>query len=146
MNPAYLSRVRYILGVATAMTLIAELFYLLVWGFLLFPQGNPAAKAVWTISCGIAMGASIGAATVWLIEGRYFATAAIWRAAAVMAAIGSYCAWFCSQIDTRFEYFGGGENQVLFLVAGIVPAIAGGLLYGWIIYGRNAATGHASHV
>ncbi len=146
MNTSNLPRVRYILGVAIAMTLFAELFYFSIWGIALFPAGNLAAKALWTFSCGIAMGALIGAATLLWIEGRHSGSAAFWRAAVTMMTVGTYCTWLCSRIDIRFEYFGGSENSLLFITAGIVPAIAGGLLYGWIVYGRGVETGQSSNV
>ena len=53
-----------------------------------------------------------------------------------MAAVGSYCAWLCSRIDIRFGYFGGAENSALFILSGVIPAVFGGLLYGWLVYGR----------
>ncbi len=43
----------------------------------------------------------------------------------------------CSRIDARFGYFGGDENTGLFIAAGVLPALAGGALYGWLLYRRN---------
>jgi len=132
-----------ILGTAIALTSLAEIVYFIVWGMALFPGGSLAGKAVWTATCGIAMGAVVGAATLLLIEGRASGVAAFGMAAAIMAAIGSYCGWLCSRIDARFDYFGGAENGVLFIWSSVIPAIAGGLLYGWWIYGRGGAGEHA---
>lgn len=28
--------------------------------------------------------------------------------AAIVTTVGSYCAWLCSRVDAKFEYFGGG--------------------------------------
>ena len=61
--------------------------------------------------------------------------AALWRAAGVVVVVGSYCAWLCSTIDARLGYFGGSENTALFIAGGVIPAIVGGALYGWILYG-----------
>lgn len=44
---------------------------------------------------------------------------------------------------TEIDYFGGAENSVLFIWSSVIPAIAGGLLYGWWIYGRGGAGEHA---
>ena len=132
-----------ILGSAIALTSFAELIYFLVWGMMLFPGGSLAGKAVWTATCGVAMGSVIGAATLVLVEGRATGVAAIWATAAIMAVVGSYCAWLCSRIDARFDYFGGPENGALFILSGVIPAVVGGLIYGWWIYGRGKEAGHA---
>lgn len=131
------TRVRAVLGTAVLLTTLAELFYLVVWGMWLFPQGSLTGKVVWTLTCGLAMGAVIGAATLVWVEPWHRRTAAMWRAALIVAAVGCYCALLCSRIDARFGYFGGAENSGLFIAAGVLPALAGGLLYGWLLYGRN---------
>ena len=135
-------RATLILGVAIALTSLAEIFYFLVWGMVLFPGGSLAGKALWTATCGIAMGAVVGAVTLFAVEGRLSGAAAIWAGAAIMAFVGGYCAWLCSRIDARFDYFGGPENGTLFFLSGIVPAIVGGLLYGWWLYGKDERAKH----
>ena len=47
--------------VAIAFTLMCELLIFYVWGVRLFPEGIVWKKLVWTITCGVAMGATIGA-------------------------------------------------------------------------------------
>lgn len=137
------NRTLLILGTAIALTGLAELVYFLVWGMVLFPAGNLAGKAVWTTTCGIAMGAVIGALTLLLVENRKSGVPAIFAATAIMTLVGSYCAWLCSRIDAKFDYFGGPENGTLFILSGIIPAIIGGLFFGWWIYGRGEGVGHA---
>lgn len=136
-------RAQLILGTAIVLTGLAEVFYLIVWGFILFPGGSLAGKAVWAATCGIAMGSAIGAATLVLVEGRTSGLAAIAAAAAIMVAIGSFCAWLCSRIDAKFDYFGGPENGTLLILSGVIPAIIGGLLYGWWLYGNGNGVDHA---
>lgn len=131
------SRISFVLGVAVLLTTVAELFYLIVWGMWLFPSGSLVGKVIWTLTCGVAMGGVIGAATLLWAEPLYGRRAAIWRAAAVVFAVGSYCAWLCSTIDARFAYFGGSDNSWLFITSGLVPALVGGVLYGWLLYGRG---------
>ncbi|MEH6647829.1 hypothetical protein [Sulfitobacter sp.] len=137
-------RTTLVLGTAIALTSLAEVVYLLLWGMVLFPGGSLAGKAVWTATCGIVMGAVIGATTLLLVEGRISGAAAMIGAATIMAAVGSYCAWLCSRIDAKFDYFGGPENGALFILSGVIPAIVGGLIYGWWIYGRGGGVSHAS--
>ena len=136
------SRVFSVLGVAVFLTTLAELFYLVVWGMWLFPGGSLAGKIVWTLTCGIAMGAVIGAATLLWAEPLNGRRAAVWCAAAIVLVVGSYCAWLCSTIDAQFDYFGGPDNSSLFIVAGLVPALFGGILYAWLLYGRPVPSQH----
>lgn len=131
------ARIRTVLGTAVLLTTLAELFYLTVWGVWLFPQGSLTGKVVWTLTCGLAMGAVIGAGTLVWVEPRHRGLAALWRAAVIVAAVDSYCALLCSRIDARFGFFGGAENSGLFIAAGVLPALAGGALYGWLLYRRN---------
>ena len=132
------TRVLIILATATDMTILAEMFYLVVWGVLLFPGGSLMAKIVWTAVCGIAMGAVIGSATLAFVEGHRTGATAWLAAASIMAAVGSACAVLCGQIDRTFDYFGGPENWRLFIWSGIIPAILGGPVYGWLLYFRKA--------
>lgn len=134
------NRLFSIIGLAVALTTVAELFYLVAWGMWLFPAGSWAGKTVWTLTCGIAMGSVIGVATLLWAEPMRGRRAAMWRAAAIVVAVGGYCAWLCSTIDARLEYFGGSENTALFIGAGVGPAIAGGALLGWLLYGGGQST------
>ena len=136
MDPAAQRRATLVLGVAILLTTAAEIFYLLVWGMWLFPDGSWPGKLVWTLTCGLAMGAVMGTLTLIWAEPRRGRAAAFWLAAASVALVGSYCAWLCSRIDARFDYFGGSEHGVLFVASGVLPALVGGLLYGWLLYGR----------
>ena len=121
-------RITLVLGLAILMTTVAEILYLIVWGMWLFPDGSWLGKLVWTLTCGLALGAVMGALTlIWR-------AAALWIAAASVLVVGSYCAWLWSRIDAHFDYFGGPENSVLFITSGVLPALAGGLLFGWLLY------------
>lgn len=132
-NDKLFPRPLLIVGSAIALTTAAEIFYLVVWGMVLFPAGSWAGKVVWTLTCGLAMGAVIGTLTLLWVEPRYTGQSALLRAALVVVVIGSYCAWLCSRIDIRFGYFGGAEESSLFILSGVIPAVPGGLFYGWIV-------------
>lgn len=137
-----MTRIIYIFATAFALIGVAEIFYFFFWGVYLFPGGSLAAKVVWAASCGIAMVSVIGAATLLLVEGRTSGRAATLAGAAIVTTVGSYCAWLCSRVDAKFEYFGGPENGTIFILSGVIPAIAGGLLYGWWLYGREQGIVH----
>lgn len=122
---------------AAAMTVLAEAFYLAVWGMVLFPGGSLASKFVWTLTCGIAMGSVIGAATVVLISGKVYGMFAILTAALIFFIVGSACAVLCSRIDAHLGYFGGEEHATLFVLGGVIPAAFGALLYGWLLFSKT---------
>ena len=136
LAPLTHSRATFVLGLAILMTAASEIFYLIVWGTWLFPEGSWLGKLVWTLTCGIAMGAVMGAVTLLLAEPRRGQPAAFWIAAASVAVVGSYCAWLCSRIDAQFDYFGGSEHSIHFITSGVLPALAGGVLFGWLLYLR----------
>lgn len=127
-------RIFIIFGLAIIMTVVAELIYFTVWGLWLFPSGNLASKATWTIVCGLAMGLTIGASTLLFVEGNFLNQKAMLSATIIMSAVGILCAILCSQIDQHFNYFGGREYPLMFVLSGTLPAIAGGILYGWMLY------------
>lgn len=57
-----------VLGTAVVLNSIAEGVYVIVWGVILFPGGRLVGKAMWTATCGVAMGAVVGAATLLIEE------------------------------------------------------------------------------
>ncbi len=118
---------------ATALTLAAEALYLIAFGVVLFPSGSIAGKVLWSFTCGIAMGAIVGVATIVLRPLCRDRKSQLLVPAVVMAFVGSYCAFICSQIDVHFNFFGGGENTGIFILSGVIPSIIGGLLYGWLL-------------
>ncbi|KNG94570.1 hypothetical protein [Pseudaestuariivita atlantica] len=144
VNPDAHRRVATVLGLAILLTTAAELFYLVVWGMVLFPDGSLPGKLAWTLTCGLAMGSVMGAMTLILAEPRQSRAAAFWIAAGTVALVGSYCAWLCSRIDARFDYFGGPEHGALFVASGVIPAVIGGLLYAWLLYGRSGPPSNPS--
>lgn len=141
-TPIVKLRLLLVVGVAVSMTLAAELFLLTVWGLWMFPGGNLFSKFVWAIVCGIAMGALISLAILIFVEGVFQEIKAIIAAAGIVTLIGSLCAILCSQIDLRFNYFGGESHTLMFILSGIIPAIFGGFLYGWLLYSSRIFDAH----
>ena len=133
-TPIVKLRILLIVGVAVTMTLAAELIYFTVWGLWLFPEGNLISKITWTMTCGVAMGAVIALATLILVEGNLQDAKAILAAAGIVALVGTFCAILYSQIDHSFNYFGGKTHTLMFILSGVIPAIVGGILYGWVLY------------
>lgn len=132
-----LRRARSLFLVAIAMTWGAEIVYLIGWGVILFPGGSLFAKTVWTTVCGIGMGAVVGTILLLFVEGRLEGDRAFWWGAAVPFAIGGSCAVLCGRIDATFNYFGGADSPLQFVLSGVIPAALGGLLYGWLLYRKS---------
>ncbi|WP_291730441.1 hypothetical protein [Leisingera sp. F5] len=133
-------RIGHVLGSALLLTTAAELVYLLVWGFWLFPEGSWVGKIIWTLTCAVAMGMAISVGILMWAEPARSSFTAWWRTAAIVAVVGSYCAFLCRAIDARFNYFGGSDHRILFLASGLLPAFLGGWLLGWWLYCCETAT------
>ena len=132
--PVVKLRLLLVMSVAIGMTLAAEFFYLTIWGLWFFPDGNLVSKMVWSLVCGLGMGAVIACATLAFVEGVFEGAKAILIAASIVALVGTLCAILCWQIDLNFNYFGGDTHSQFFVISGIVPAIFGGMFYGWLLY------------
>ncbi|MEQ9642757.1 MAG: hypothetical protein RIM84_22225 [Alphaproteobacteria bacterium] len=122
-----------VLTLSIAMTTLAEVVYLLVWGIILFPNGPLGSKVVWTMTCGVAMGSVIGAASlIFATQIKFRGRLAICFAGSFLS-VSAYCSVLCSQIDTSLSYFGGADHQTLFLLGGIVPATIGSTIHAWLL-------------
>lgn len=62
---------------ALALTVLGEVLIFGIWGVLLFPEGNLLRKLGWTLTCGVAMGAAIGALVNVVVTGRLTALRAV---------------------------------------------------------------------
>jgi hypothetical protein len=93
-------------------------------------------KVVWTLTCGIAMGSVVAVLTILLVIERLSGNVAIVSSAGILFLIGSFCTLLCSRLDAALGYFGGAEHAQLFILGGTLPAMLGGLLYGWLLYSK----------
>lgn len=118
---------------ATAMTLIAEAVYFVVWGLILFPGGSVTGKVLWTATRSVATGAVVGTTTIILVDKSNGTAMSMALAALAMIAVGSFYAFLCN----RNDYSGGPEKSTLFIASEIVPAVLGGFLYGWRLNGAS---------
>ncbi len=129
--------------VAVGLTVAVEVFYLIVWGVILFPEGPFLSKLVWITTCGVAMGSVIAVLTIAFVVGRLDGKAAMFASAGIVFAVGTFCTFLCSRIDVAMNLWGGAAQTTLFIWGGMIPALAGGLFYGWLLYtetGRSLLT------
>jgi hypothetical protein len=122
------------IGLAITLTLFGELVIFLTYGVALFPEGNLLQKFGWILTCGIAMGATIGALVNLFVTGRMtWQRAKIW-AGLIWVAVLSYCNILCYLIDLNIGFFGAQSAPVLFLAPGFVAIFLSAFLYSWLLY------------
>ena len=126
--------------VATALTFGGEMLILLVWGVWLFPGGGLLPKFVWTATCGIAMGATIGALTILFVAGRLWGRTAALVAAGLSFGVLSFCTILCYRLDLALDLFGARPAPTFFVAGGLIPALLGSGLYGWLLHSQTGSS------
>ena len=124
------------LKLSILISLMGEAVILLVWGILLYPEGNLLHKFLWTIVfCGLGMGAAIGAIIALFVVGKWKGTYAVILCAELSGIVlGLFCNYLCHNLDMHFDYFGGRETPLFFIINGTIMAILGGALVGWLCF------------
>ena len=123
--------------VAVSFTLFGEILMFFVWGVALFPTGVLWRKVVWTMTCGVGMGMTIGALVNVIVTGRLRLCAAAWMAGAIYFCVLAFCTALCYQIDLSVGFFGAQESPLLFILGGIIPAFLTSLVYSWFLYSQS---------
>ena len=108
--------------------MVGELVLLVIYGIILFPQGNMMYKVLWTIGfCGIGMGATLGTGINLFVTGRYAGPKAILLTILLSFLImGVACDLFCLNLDLYFNYFGAQASPLLFSAGGVVGSLIAG--------------------
>ena len=108
----------------------------LIWGVILYPEGNLFHKFIWTvILCGFGMGSAIGVLVNLFIVGRMRGLSAILLSMLFsMLLLGIVCNFLCFILDAHFDYFGGKDTPDLFLLNGFFSSTLGGILLGWFCF------------
>ena len=114
----------------------AELFIFVLWGLILYPEGNILYKFLWAVVfCGVGMGATVGALIQLFVVGRLSANRAIFACAMIsIGVLGIACNLLCLDLDSHFRYFGGVGNPLLFVAGGVVLAAVSGTIAGWLMF------------
>jgi len=121
-------------------TLLGEFLILLIWGVYLFPGGVFFHKAVWAGTCGLAMGATIGAAVNLVVTGRRAGRTAAILSSTIYFMTLALCTILCFQIDRATgSQFGALQAPVLFVAGGLIPAFATSIVYSWLLYSKAGA-------
>lgn len=124
-----------ILGIGASV--LAEFTIFLVWGVILYPEGDLVAKLLWTVLfCGVGMGSAVGALLVLLVVDRLEGVAAIAASSALsLLVLGVACNLLCFRLDAHyFHYFGAVDSPALFIGNGLVMSGLGGAAAGWLMF------------
>lgn len=131
-------RNRYIRPLVVSILVIemGELFLLIFYGMVLFPEGNMFHKVLWTlVFCGIGMGATVGALTSIFVVDRFDGiTAVLMTTLASFLILGIACNWLCLNLDMHFHYFGASTNPYLFSSGSVIGSIIAGLVIGGLLF------------
>ena len=133
---ATIQQYRYALSIALIYSLFAELVYWLVWGVFWFP-GHSWAKLRWATTCGLGMGAVVGAITCLLIVGRLSGWKAIVASFSLVFTVGTLCTINCFLMDRPLDWWGASSSPTAFLAGGLVGTILGGILYSCLVFTPN---------
>jgi hypothetical protein len=116
-----------------------ELSLLVIYGIILFPEGNMMYKVLWTLGfCGIGMGATLGAGINLFVVGRYSGTRAILSTVLLAFLImGVACDLLCLNLDLHFNYFGAQASPLLFSAGGVVGSLIGGAGIGGLLFSER---------
>ena len=117
-------------------TVAGELLLLVIYGIILFPEGNLFYKVLWTIGfCGIGMGATLGAGINLFVMGRYAGPKAILLTILLSFLImGVACDLLCLNLDLHFNYFGAQASPLLFSAGGVLGSILAGAGIGGLLF------------
>jgi hypothetical protein len=113
-----------------------ELLLLVIYGIILFPEGNLLYKVLWTLGfCGIGMGATLGAGINLFVMGRSAGPNAILLTILLSFLImGVACDLLCLNLDLHFNYFGAQASPLLFSAGGVLGSILAGAGIGGLLF------------
>ena len=116
-----------------------ELLLLVIYGIILFQEGNLFYKVLWTIGfCGIGMGATLGAGINLFVMGRYAGPKAILLTILLSFLImGVACDLLCLNLDLHFNYFGAQASPLLFSAGGVLGSILAGAGIGGLLFSET---------
>ncbi len=125
--------------VSLGVCIFGELLLFILYGIVLFPQGNLLYKFLWTVVfCGIGMGATVGAFVNLFIIDKYIGIKAITLTILLtLTTLGIICNRLCFQLDLHFHYFGAETNPMLFAIGSIAGSIVAGLVISLLLFSEK---------
>ena len=125
--------------VSLGFSVIGEFLLLILYGIILFPDGNMIYKILWTLGfCGIGMGATLVTSINLFIIGRYSGLKAILLTTLLAFLImGVACDLLCLNLDLHFNYFGAQTNPLLFSAGGMLGSLIAGAGIGGLLFSKT---------
>ena len=124
--------------VSLAVCIFGELLLFIIYGVVLFPQGNHLYKFLWTVICGIGMGVTVGAFVNLFIIDKYIGIKAITLTILLtLATLGIICNRLCFQLDLHFHYFGAETNPILYNSGSIAESMVAGLVIALLLFSEK---------
>jgi hypothetical protein len=125
--------------VSLGVCIFGEFLLFIIYGILLFPQGNLLYKFLWTVVfCGIGMGATVGAFVNLFIIDRYIGIKAIiFTILLTLATLGIICSLLCLRLDLHFHYFGAETNPILFSIGSKAGSVVAGLIIALLLFSEK---------
>jgi hypothetical protein len=122
------------LALAAVFTVPGQAMMFVFWGIVLYPDGDMAAKLLWTAASGVGMAVAIGLMVGFIVGGRY--------EGAIAGVISSFCyatvliaaILISYKIDVALDMFGVRRDPKLFVLTGVVPTLLTTPLYGWLLH------------
>ena len=120
-------------------SIVGELVLLVIYGIVLFPEGNMMYKVLWTLGfCGIGMGATLGAGINLFIVGRHVGLKAVLLTVLLSFLImGVACDLLCLNLDLHFNYFGAQASPLLFVTSGVLGSLIAGAGIGVLLFSET---------
>ena len=121
------------------LAVFAEFLMFLIFGVLLYPDGNLLAKFLWTVLfCGVGMGSAMGVFVVLFVVEKLKGVGAIVACILISTLLlGFGCNFLCFLLDKHFHYFGGHESPLIFISNGIIMSALGGLISGYLLFTKK---------
>ena len=127
---------RQSLILAPLLSLAGEVFLWILYGLIWFP-GRPWIALVWSSTCGLAMGATMGVFVCLLVVGMEKGRRAFLAAFTVSVGVLSACNLVCFAVDQKFNVWGAVDEPATFLLGGFVGVVVGGLAYSYLLFTEN---------
>lgn len=121
-------------ALAAIFTVVGETMMFVLWGMVLYSEGDVLARLLWAVVDAFAMSAVIGLMVGFIVGGRYNG--------AVAGVISSFCyatvlvagILICFELDIVLGLFGIRNNPKLYIITVLLATLLSTPLYGWLLH------------
>ena len=124
------------LALAAVFMVAGAAMLFVLWGVVLHPDGDSAARLLWAIANAIVMAAAIGLMVGFIVGERYKGGIAMVVSSFCYATVLVAGILVNYEIDLTNDLFGFRRDPALFVQTIVLPAILTAPLYGWLLHGN----------